>query len=60
MKHFKDLTKDQQEKILDRTDNGPLFAQFRENTRQFLLNNTSYYWDDKLIQHVFIKDEHKQ
>lgn len=48
MKYFDELLIADQEKVLDKLQDLPLFKPFRENARQVLLNSTNYVFDDKL------------
>lgn len=57
MKYFKELTKDQQEKVLDNIQDLPLFQPFRENARNLLLQSNTYMFDSKLKLHVLSGSE---
>lgn len=54
MKYFDELPTDLQEKALDKIRNLdlPLFHPFRDATRELLLNNRSYVFDDHLNLHI--------
>lgn len=51
MKYFKELSETDQEKVLDKLQDLPLFKHFREDARLLLLTSDLYIIDDKFKVH---------
>lgn len=56
MKLFRELSTEQQEKVLDKHDIGPLFYKQREAMKDMLMSSTVYYFDSNLKMHIHYKD----
>lgn len=52
MKYFKELNYEDQNKVLDKLQDLPLFEIFRQNAYTLLMSSTIYAFDDKLNMHV--------